>query len=365
MRDVLRNMLQYGDLPFRDFVEVVLYHPEFGYYTRAKSPVGKEGDFITGPSLSPAFSFAIGKLVRDFVSRHTDEVSTIVDIGCGGRELVRALKGIEGAEVFGVERIVTPSVSEGPGGAGGHNPVPPRPLAHARGDIVASIFDLPRNGAQLIISNELFDALPFARLVRRGSELHELTVTKDFDWGERQADPRYIDYFAERGIELEDGQFADVSLEWEAMYAELCRFVERGLIVTFDYGYPGDQLFRSRMRRYGTAAAYRGHRVSRDLLADPGEQDLTAHINFTDLQREGERQGFETIAFTRQAQFLLSLGIAEHELFTPIHDLERASIELMEQRDEARRLVLPDGIGEEIRVLLQAKGVSLQWRPVF
>jgi SAM-dependent MidA family methyltransferase len=334
MRDVLRNMLQYGDLPFSDFVEVALYHPEFGYYTRARSPVGKEGDFITGPSLSPAFSFAIGKLCRDFVSRHTDVMSTIVDVGCGGGELVRALEGIEGAQVFGIDRG-------------------------------QSIHDLPRNGAQLIISNELFDALPFARLVRRGDELHELTVTKDFDWGERAADPRYIDYFAERGIELADGQFADVSLEWEAMYADLCRFVERGLIVTFDYGYSEEKLFRSRMRRYGTAAAYRGHRVSRDLLADPGEQDLTAHINFTDLERAGARLGFETIAFTRQAQFLLSLGITEHELFTPIQDLEAASIELMEQREEARRLVLPDGIGEEIRVLLQAKGVSLQWRPVF
>ena len=334
MRDVLRNMLQCGDLPFRDFVEVALYHPEFGYYTQAKSPVGKEGDFITGPSLSPAFSFAIGKLCREFVLRNTDVVSTIVDVGCGGGELVRALSEIEGAQVFGLERG-------------------------------QSIFDLPRNGAQLVISNELFDALPFARLVRQGDELHELTVTKDFDWGERDADSRYIDYFAERGIELADGQFADVSLEWEAMYAELCRFVEHGAIVTFDYGYPEEQLFRSRLRRYGTAAAYRGHRVSRDLLADPGEQDLTAHINFTDLQRAGERLGFETIAFTRQAQFLLGLGITEHELFTPIQDLESASIELMEQRDEARRLVLPDGIGEEIRVLLQAKGVPLQWRPVF
>src|SRR5438270_11163560 len=175
MRDVLRNMLQYGDLPFRDFVEVALYHPEFGYYTQAKSPVGKEGDFITGPSLSPAFSFAIGKLCREFVLRNTDVVSTIMDVGCGGGELIRALQGIEGAEVFGVERIVTPSVSEGPGREGLRAARAPRPLAHARGDIVASIFDLPRNGAQLIISNELFDALPFARLVRRGEELDELT----------------------------------------------------------------------------------------------------------------------------------------------------------------------------------------------
>lgn len=329
MRDVLRNMLQYGDLPFRDFVEVALYHPEFGYYTRARSPVGKSGDFITGPSLSPAFSYAIGNLVRDFVRRNTDVVSTVVDIGCGSGELVQGLKGIERTEVFGIDRG-------------------------------QSIFDLPRNGAQIVISNELFDALPFARLVQRGDELHELTVTDAFDWGEREAGGEYVDYFAERGITLDDGQFADVSLEWEAMYADLCRFVERGLILTFDYGYPEEQLFRSRIRRWGTAAAYRGHRVSRDLLADPGEQDLTAHINFTDLQRTGERHGFTTVTFARQAQFLLSLRITEHELFTPVHELESASMELMERRDEARRLVLPDGIGEDIRVLLQAKGVPLQ-----
>jgi SAM-dependent MidA family methyltransferase len=349
MRDVLRNLLREGDLPFRDFVEVALYHPLFGYYTRSRSPVGKEGDFVTGPSLSPAFSYAIGNLIREFVGLNPGVVSTIVDVGSGSGELVRELgrtlcaptgiangRGAQRApiEIYGIERS-------------------------------QSIFDLPQNGAQLIISNELFDALPFARLVRRGHALHELTVTKDFDWGERPAPAPYINYFATRGIELADGQFADVSLEWEAMYGDLCRFVERGAILTFDYGYPEDQLFRSRLRRYGTAAAYRGHRVSRDLLADPGEQDLTAHINFTDLQREGERHGFHTLAFTRQAQFLLSLGITQHELFTPIQELGSASIELMERRDEARRLVLPDGIGEEIRVLLQAKGSPLQWRPVF
>ena len=334
MRDVLRNLLQSGDLPFRDFVEIALYHPVFGYYTRSSSPVGKQGDFITGPSLSPAFAYAIGNLVRNFVGLNPGGVSTIVDVGSGSGELVRILQDVENAEIYGIERG-------------------------------QSIFDLPQNSAQLIISNELFDALPFARLVRRGQELHELTVTADFDWGERPAPAPYINYFAERGIELADGQFADVSLEWEAMYGDLCRFVEHGAILTLDYGYPEDQLFRSRLRRYGTAAAYRGHRVSRDLLADPGEQDLTAHINFTDLQREGERHGFRTLAFTRQAQFLLSLGITQHELFTPIQDLESASLETMERRDEARRLVLPDGIGEEIRVLLQAKGVPLQWRPVF
>src|SRR5206468_8706976 len=124
-------------------------------------------------------------------------------------------------------------------------------------------------------------------------------------------------------------------------------------------GYPQETLFRSRLRRYGTAAAYSRQRVSRDLLANPGKQDLTAHINFTDLIRAGERAGFSTLFFDRQAKFLLALGVAEHELFKPIDEVTVPSLEagadLLDRRDAARRLVLPDGIGEEIRVLVQGK----------
>jgi SAM-dependent MidA family methyltransferase len=340
VRDVLRKRLEARDLPFSEFLEIALYEPGLGYYTRGESPVGKEGDYVTGPTLSPVFSFTLGKLVREFLSRNRDVVSTIVDVGCGGGELIEELSRIGGAEYYGVDR-------GGGGGAPAPPPPPPPPVS-----------DVPPNGAQLVISNELFDALPFARLVQRGSELHELTVTKDFEWAERLAPPEYVHYFQTRDITLEDGQFADVSLAWESQYDELCRFVTRGLIVTFDYGYPESQLFRSRIRRYGTAAAYSGQRVSRDLLANPGEQDVTAHINFGDLQRTGERRGFSTLFFARQAQFLLAQGITDHELFRPVQELESGSIDLFERRDEARRLVLPDGIGEDIRVLVQGKGVG-------
>ena len=119
-------------------------------------------------------------------------------------------------------------------------------------------------------------------------------------------------------------------------------------------------LFRSRLRRYGTAAAYAGQRVSRDLLANPGRQDLTAHVNFTDLIATGEQHGFSTLFFDRQAKFLLALGATEHELFAPVTSLTEGSLELLERRDEARRLVLPDGIGEDIRVLVQGRGVPAE-----
>src|SRR5438094_504266 len=102
MLDVLRKSLMDSDLPFRDFVELALYHPQFGYYARAESPVGREGDFITSPLLSPVFSATIGNLIREFLSRTGDAVSQVVDIGCGDGALIREL-ATDGAQFFGVD----------------------------------------------------------------------------------------------------------------------------------------------------------------------------------------------------------------------------------------------------------------------
>ena len=323
MGDVLRNMLSYGDLSFRDFMEVALYHPQFGYYCRAAHPAGKAGDFVTAPSLSPAFPFAIARLVREFSSRFEGEVCSFVDIGAGAGHLINDVKGqvAETVRFFGIDRAAGTSLQ-----------------------------DVPRDGVHLVFSNELYDAFPFARLVQRGEHVHELWVTETesgLDWTEREAPAPYEDYFASHGVELAEGQFADVSLEWEAFHREVVDRFERALFVTFDYGHPAAKLFSSRARRFGTAAAYRGHRVSRDLLANPGEQDLTAHINFSDL----ERADATTLYFDRMNKFLLAIGITEHEAFHAETDFQA--------REDARRLVLPDGIGEDLRVLVQGKGVPL------
>ena len=90
-RQALHNILEHSDLSFQDFVEVALYHPEHGYYSQGRSPVGREGDFVTSPLLSPVFSCTLGRLVREFLSHYTDEVCSIVDIGCGDGSLIREL----------------------------------------------------------------------------------------------------------------------------------------------------------------------------------------------------------------------------------------------------------------------------------
>jgi SAM-dependent MidA family methyltransferase len=383
MLDVLRKSLKDSDLPFGDFVELVLYHPEFGYYAKVESPVGKDADYVTSPVLSPVFSYSLGNLCREFMSRSGDDVFQVVDIGCGDGGLIRALARGVGSGEWGVgaARDTHQGATLGALSPTPHTPLPAprffgldRNLGRAVPDpnvtYVHSLAEIPPADARLIISNELFDALPFARLVQRGEHLHELWVTERdgaLDWSEHEADGRYEEYFAERGITLDDGQFADVSLEWAALYCDICRFVPRGLIVTFDYGLPQSKLFRGRMRRFGTAAAYSKQRVSRDLLVNPGEQDLTAHINFDDLRRTGEGQAFASLFFDIQAKFLLALGATEHELFRPIGDLtaERANegLTLLQDRDDARRLILPDGIGADIRVLVQGRGMGSEpWR---
>ena len=357
--EVIRNLLTFGDLSFRDFVELALYHPEFGYYTRPQNPVGKSGDYITGPSLSPAFPFAIAALFRELMGRDEAAVYSFVDIGCGDGSLVRAVAAQvtgEKARFFGVDRNL-----ERVHAAAGEEP------AAGRVAFLTTLDQVPRDGIHLIFSSELYDAIPFARLVQRGGHLHELWVTErdgTLDWSEHEAPPAYDDYFAERQLELSEGQFADLALEWEAYYADVARFVSRGLIVTIDYGYEAKKLFHPRARRFGTAAAYSRHRVHRDLLADPGEQDLTAHINFTDLDRAGERFGARTLFFDSLAKFLLSIGITEHDLFRPVHEIPisgaEEGLQILEAREEARRLVLPDGMGEDLRALVQVKGLSFE-----
>ena len=359
MRDVLRNLLHYGDLSFRDFMELALYHPESGYYATALNPVGKGGDYVTAPVLSPVFSHALSNLVREFVRRNEGEVCSIVDVGCGDGGLIDGVArfsalGGEDVRFYGVDRELGRIT----------------PLAEQRATFFRTLDEVPREGAFLILSNELYDAFPFARLVRRGEHLHELHVQERggvLDWSEEHASGEYEHYFERYGIELAEGQFADVSLEWEAFHADVLRFVERGLVVTIDYGYPAAKLFHPRARRFGTAAAYAGQRVSRDLLADPGAQDLTAHINFSDLERAGERHGAKTLFFDRLAKFLLTLDVMSHEIFRPVEEsgitTTDEGLALIDAREAARRLVLPDGIGEEMRVLVQAKNVELEGWP--
>lgn len=338
-------------LSFRDFVEHSLFDPEEGYYRRPRAG----GDYATAVDLSPAYSFALARLMDELAARLPDGLSAAVDVGCGDGSLLAGLRDAAGPgappRFLGVDRSL--------------GRLRPELAADPALEFLEAI--PPLDGPAFVVSNELFDAVPWHRVVQREEGLRELWTGRQGEtlaWEERPAPPEVAGYFEARGIRLDRGQFADITPGWGELYRSVLRAVPAGLAVTVDYGFPQERLFDVRVRRWGTAVAFHRHELNRDLLARPGRQDLTAHVNFTDLMRAGEAEGWSTLAFMRQASFLLAIGIADHPLFTPLEELRGGeaggAMALAEAREQARRLVLPDGIGDEMRVLVQGRGVPLE-----
>ncbi|HEX3529447.1 MAG TPA: SAM-dependent methyltransferase [Thermoanaerobaculia bacterium] len=340
LRDRIRTA---GPIPFAVFMDEALYG-DGGYYRRDDLPIGEEGDFVTGSSFSPLFGRATARLLRrldaalgrpaDFLEAgagtgaHLANVAaTLLDRGTADRETAT------GRRLLGWDRIS-------------------RPLSES----VSRVTDLKEieNGGiiGMIFSYELFDALPVHRLIGREAGLGEVWVDLDdtgaFTWREDElSDPSLAGLLG--GATLQPGQVADLAPGWRPLYAELARRLGRGLLVTCDYGYQRDRLLDARVRRHGTLAAYTRQRVHRNPFVKIAEQDLTAHVDLTALLEAGEAEGLTTLALTRQSFWLAACG-----LFTDLQDAP------LEQRRAAMALLDGEGMGEDIRVLVQARGVTAE-----
>ncbi|MEE8138900.1 MAG: SAM-dependent methyltransferase [Thermoanaerobaculia bacterium] len=336
LSDRLRQrILSDGPIPFSEFMEEALYG-EGGYYRRRDLPIGRSGDFVTGASLSPLFGQATAWLLRR-LDRVLGSPAELLEAGYGNGEHLRAvLESLEGAASRRVRGWETT----------------PRPL-HDGAEPVGHLDEIDCGEIEgLIFSYELFDAQPVHRLIgREGSEPGELWVHWSEDAG-FELEPGELSEFGlaaliEHGPALGPGQIADLSSAWRPLYRRLASRLGRGLVVTCDYGFEIERLLDPRVRFYGTLACYRSQTVHRNPMVAVGQQDLTAHVDFSALREEGERLGLETLAFTRQARWLAACGIFE--------GLEAAD---QVARLDAMTLLDPDGMGEEIRVLVQGRGVE-------
>lgn len=327
-------------------MEEALYG-EDGYYSRQDIPIGEAGDYVTGPTFSPLFGRvtarllerldkAIGKAAAEMFEAgygtgvHLENVvATLLEKTMGRR--IRAWDRVARPVPVGVERV--PSLE-----------------AIGEGEIEGLIF-----------SYELFDALPVHRLVgRTDGTVGELWVDLDpkgdqsgaFVWREGDvSDPKLPGLLQSStrspDVPLQPGQVADLSPGWEPLYRSLARRLGRGLLVTCDYGFEREKLLDPRIRANGTLACYTRQRVHRNPFVKVGEQDLTAHVDFTTLIQAGEAEGLRTVILTRQALWLTACG-----LFEELQGADAAT------RQGAMALLDGEGMGEEIRVLVQAKGIE-------
>ena len=315
-------------------MEEALYS-DGGYYRREQWPVGAEGDFVTAPAMSPLFAACTARLLRRLAG-HLGEEPNLLEVGFGDGTHLREVAALSGgARLRGLDR--------------NGRQAPPGIETIDRLDRVAS-----GSVRGVIFSYELFDALPMRRFVGGESEPGELRVDVDAEGGfvyrlgslELEALSPRLRAIVSR---LASGQVVDVAEGWEPLYRELARRLGVGLVVTCDYGFAGGRLYDLRARPHGTLAAYRRHRVHRDVLAEVGEQDLTAHVDFDLLREVGESEGLATVAVTRLANWLVACGL--------FGDLAAAT---PRARAEAMALLDLEGPGTETLVLVQSRGLDAE-----
>ena len=231
--------------------------------------------------------------------------------------------------------------------------------AHAAAGHVSSAAEIPRAiSVGCIFSNELLDALPAHRVAVENGALREIFV--GFEGAEfievlrAASTPALGRYFEEQGITLEEGQQAEVCLEACDWIERAGRALERGFILTIDYGHEARALYDEHHNR-GTLLAYRDHTVTENLLGAPGEQDLTSHVNFTAVDLWGHRSGLLRTGLATQSQFLVALGRGNE--FADLYELGQSEVEKLRARLLLKNLIHPEGMGEKFQVLIQHKGI--------
>jgi SAM-dependent MidA family methyltransferase len=308
-----------GPIPFRRFMEVALYHPEHGYYRRAQDPFGKRGDFYTAEQIQPVFGILMAARIRQFYREMGEPVDfTVVELGAGRREMADALSEW---------RYVPIAIDSG---------------------------RLPEEFCGVVFSNEFFDALPVeVALFQEGAFQEQRVVFDDgrFQWRTGGPVREEVNHYLRRYFATpEDGRWYEANLEAMRWVERIARSLKHGRMVTIDYGFTRGESVRFPA---GTLIGYRRHTAHQDVLVEPGERDITAHVNFTALEERGAAHGLATERFEALAQTLLAAG--EPDQFAAALDAADAG-ERLRRRMQLKTLLF--GMGEAFRVLVQRRGES-------
>lgn len=298
-----------GPITFARFMEVALYDPEGGYYAAPDARPTREGDFLTAPELHPVFGRLIGRQLTDIWDRlGRPDPFVVREHGAGAGTL--GLTALEGMRLDG-----SPAVH-----AVRYQPVEINPYRAA--ELVerfaaAGFADrLGEPGGRMVgvvLANELLDAMPVHRVEVRDGRLREILV----DWAEGFHDvlgepttPALARRLDDDGVVLAEGQRAEICLALDGWVAAIAADLEGGCVLVVDYGHPAAELYGP-ARASGTLLAYVGHRVHDDPYRSIGQQDLTAHVDLTAVERAALAAGLDVLGRTTQAELLAGLGIGE------------------------------------------------------
>jgi SAM-dependent MidA family methyltransferase len=362
-----------GPIPFARFMELALYHPQFGYYMRSpelmQKRIGWRGDFYTSSDVHPILGQALAKQAEQMYRLlGQPHPFTIVEMGPGKGLLAKHIL-TTCAQRYGsfFQHLRYVLIDQSPTMCA----LQRQNLAPwlNRSDLVTWVDALERVPSQsvigLFLSNELVDSFPVHRVQVTAKGIEELWV--DYRSGRfveclgKPSTDALVHYLGQVSADWQEGYRAEVNLQASKWIKQVAQRLDHGFLLTIDYGHTARDLYRPD-RTGGTFLCYSRQSVNEQPFLRVGEQDMTAHVDFTSLVLTGEEHGLRTTGFTNQLSFLMGLG-AEHM----IEQLEPDSPEFK----AAIHLLRPNGMGTTFKVLVQHKGIvnleldGLKYKPFF
>lgn len=319
---LVEEIASLGSIGFDRFMEVALYHPEYGYYGNANDPFGFEGDFYTSSQMQPVF----GRLLAQKIAFWRQKMGsphdfTLVELGAGRGETVAEIK-----RCLPDLRVVAVEIDGG---------------------------EIPDNFTGVVLANEFFDALPVSSIERCREGLIEYRVGfdgKQFVWNPApNCDPHlqeYVERYCER---LPLGNRTEVNRLAFDYLDRIARQMEKGYLLVLDYGYTSEEVWRGGRFASGSLMSYRRHRCDEDVLAEPGLRDITSHVNFSALDMRARELGLVVDPLQSQMAFLMDIGTPDNfqNALRGEHSKEN------ELRMKLKNLLF--GIGETFSVLVARK----------
>jgi SAM-dependent MidA family methyltransferase len=348
-----------GPMPFSRYMEMCLYEPDLGYYSRSREQFGKAGDFYTSSDVHAVFGRLLARQFEEmWHTLDSPQRIDLIELGPGRGLFARDVLGWSAKQFPEFSRALRYALVEQ--SANLRDRLQER-LAEHIGAEKAQVFDSLEVAASttgdniIVFGNEFFDALPVEVVDYRGG----LRIgVENGRFVERFVPPSEaeVEFLDRYGVHPEAGERVEatlLSVQWMERIAEAFRG-KRGFFVAIDYGYTREEQLAGRHR--DTIMSYRQHTASASPYEAPGEQDITAHVNFTALRARGIERGLEPVALLTQSQFLI--GIGEETQFADAFQecklpQERAKVAL-----QLKHLISPAGMGETFQVLLMSAGVA-------
>ena len=342
---IIKEIQEKGSISFRDFMETALYYPGLGYYVSLRKKIGADGDYLTSPAITPFFGKIISRQLTEMWELLGRKKFTIVEYGAGSGSLCYdILENLQNNKRF-YEMLSYIIIDKNP------------ELCDRLKIILPDKAERAENGKHLsgisgcILSNELLDNFPI-HVVEMQDSLMEVHIGYNNGFYEilKPSSPELINYLQEQKIVLPRGFRTEVNLQIIEWLQEIAVILKEGFVMTMDYGYTSDEI-SSRGNKNGSVVCYYKHQVNYDPFINIGEQDITAHVNFSALKLCGIKHNLYCSGYTTQSRFLRSLGAIQ-----TLRKMESA--EKPDMKNIQNLMTILFSLGEKIKLMVQQKGMD-------